>query len=152
VVEEIPDGCFCCRYDAFGEALAALSRAGAPDVVLAEAVGSCTDLAATVYQPLRQLGSPPVRLGPLTVVVQAPRLRTLARFRSFPGMPNAVAYLFDRQIAEADLLLLNKLDLLPAAERREVQTMLEDHCPSTRVIATSAISGDGIDAWIDAFA
>ena len=151
-VREIPDGCFCCRFDAFGDAVAELSRAAAPDVVLAEAVGSCTDLAATVYQPLRQLGTTPARLGPLTVVVDAPRFRTLARFRAFPGMPDTVAYLFDRQLAEADVLLLNKVDQIGPAQRDEFVATLAARCPGAAVVPISAATGEGFDAWLAAVA
>ncbi len=63
-VAEIPEGCFCCRFDALCEALTDLSQTGPLDVILAEAVGSCTDLAATVCQPIRQLGRTTVRLAP----------------------------------------------------------------------------------------
>ena len=53
VVEEIGGGCFCCRFSDF---VAGAERllAGDPDVILAEPVGSCTDLAATVLLPIRR--------------------------------------------------------------------------------------------------
>ena len=49
--EEVPRGCFCCRFDAL---LEAAGRLDAPDVLLAEPVGSCTDIVATVIRPLEQ--------------------------------------------------------------------------------------------------
>ncbi|HEX2323981.1 MAG TPA: GTP-binding protein, partial [Chloroflexota bacterium] len=78
-VAEIAGGCFCCRFEDLAGALHEVIERATPDVILAEAVGSCTDLAATVYQPLRQLDLAPVRLGPLTVVADALRLRHLRR-------------------------------------------------------------------------
>jgi len=47
-VREITGGCFCCRFNSLMEAAAGLARDAAPDVFLAEPVGSCTDLKATV--------------------------------------------------------------------------------------------------------
>src|SRR6185503_10765707 len=47
-VEEIPGGCFCCRFNSLVEAAARLTSRSRPDVFLAEPVGSCTDLVATV--------------------------------------------------------------------------------------------------------
>src|SRR5215217_5263797 len=70
-VAEISGGCFCCRFDDLARTLSEVIDRAHPEVILAEAVGSCTDLAATVYQPLRQLDLAPVRLGPLSVVVDA---------------------------------------------------------------------------------
>src|SRR5204862_7717856 len=46
-VEEITGGCFCCRFNSLTDAADRLTRRIAPDVFLAEPVGSCTDLKAT---------------------------------------------------------------------------------------------------------
>jgi G3E family GTPase len=53
-VEEIAGGCFCCRFNSLVEAARKLSVASRPDVFLAEPVGSCTDLVATVSYRLRR--------------------------------------------------------------------------------------------------
>ena len=42
-----------------------------PDIVLAEPVGSCTDLLATVYAPLRRYYGGKISLAPYTVLVDA---------------------------------------------------------------------------------
>ncbi|HEV2124470.1 MAG TPA: GTP-binding protein, partial [Chloroflexota bacterium] len=89
-VSEIAGGCFCCRFDDLTNTLQRTADLVHPDVILAEAVGSCTDLAATVYQPLAQLQLAPVRLGPLTVVVDAVRLRSLLLAGELPGLPRTV--------------------------------------------------------------
>src|SRR3989442_5340136 len=50
--EEIPGGCFCCRFNSLAEAAERLTNRTRPDVFVAEPVGSCTDLVATVRYPL----------------------------------------------------------------------------------------------------
>ena len=47
-VEEISGGCFCCRFNSLIDAAVSLTEDTRPDVFLAEPVGSCTDLVATV--------------------------------------------------------------------------------------------------------
>jgi hypothetical protein len=86
-------GCFCCR---FPDLVSAAGRLAAfqPDVIFAEAVGSCTDIVATTLRPLIRDFSNQFRIAPLTVVVH-PR-------RSFDN-PH-LAFLHQIQIAEADLL------------------------------------------------
>ena len=148
-VAEIPGGCFCCRFDAFQETLRELVRTVQPDVVLAEAVGSCTDLAATVYQPLRQLAPVSVRLGPLTVVVDGLRLRQVSRLRQLPRLPQTVSYLYDRQLAEADVLLLNKTDSLSPQECDELTQYLTATYPGAAILPISAATGDGLGRWIE---
>src|SRR5262245_65983942 len=54
-VAEVAGACFCCKFNDLMDKVEELKRAGRPDVILAEPVGSCTDLVATVVQPLRDL-------------------------------------------------------------------------------------------------
>ncbi len=54
-VEEITGGCFCCRFNSLLDAADSLTQSSRPDVFLAEPVGSCTDLVATVSYPLRRI-------------------------------------------------------------------------------------------------
>ena len=50
-VQEIAGGCFCCRFSSLKEAADVLTKESRPDVFIAEPVGSCTDLVATVSYP-----------------------------------------------------------------------------------------------------
>src|SRR5262249_51956144 len=54
-VQEVPGACFCCRFEDLVEKVGSLEASDRPDVILAEPVGSCTDLVATVVQPLKDL-------------------------------------------------------------------------------------------------
>ena len=47
-VEEVPGACFCCHFNDLIAKADRLRDAEMPDVILAEPVGSCTDLVATV--------------------------------------------------------------------------------------------------------
>jgi hypothetical protein len=53
--EEIPGGCFCCRFNSLVEAVQRLRHQSQPEVFIAAPVRSCTDLVATVAYPLRRL-------------------------------------------------------------------------------------------------
>src|SRR4051794_17000415 len=56
-VKEVAGACFCCKFDdliAKGDEFLA---EGKPDVLLSEPVGSCTDLSATVLQPIKKFFS-----------------------------------------------------------------------------------------------
>src|ERR1044072_2333929 len=50
-VGEVPGACFCCNFNKLTETVGQLEKSARPDVILAEPVGSCTDLAATVVPP-----------------------------------------------------------------------------------------------------
>ena len=51
-VGEVAGSCFCCNFNELTGVMEKLAVSGLPDVVLAEPVGSCTDLVATVLRPL----------------------------------------------------------------------------------------------------
>ncbi|MCZ6650210.1 MAG: cobalamin biosynthesis protein P47K, partial [Acidobacteria bacterium] len=72
-VEEIAGGCFCCRFDSLSEAAERLTRATRPHVFIAEPVGSCTDLVATVSYPLRRIYGHRFSIAPLSVMVDPAR-------------------------------------------------------------------------------
>src|SRR5437764_6235432 len=65
--EEIPGGCFCCRFHSLVEAAQRLAAGAHPDVFIAEPVGSCTDLVATVTYPLRRIYGDRYHIAPLSV-------------------------------------------------------------------------------------
>ena len=143
--EEVAGGCFCCRFDDLVDRADRLVKEAAVDVLLAEAVGSCTDIAATVYRPLRRFLRERFSLAPLTVLVEPDRLAEIER-SAFQG---EVAYIFDRQMAEADLVLLNKVDRIEPNRRRELGRGLRDRLGEVPVLGVSATTGAGVGEWVD---
>ncbi len=150
-VAEITGGCFCCRLDDLAAALERLSEGERPDVFLAEPVGSCTDLMATVLLPLERIYRVPLRLAPLTVLLDGRRayqtLVSRGRSRSFS---KDVGYIYRKQIEEAEILVINKMDLLTAAELSKLREQLERDYAQRKLFEISALSGEGIDAWLEA--
>ena len=143
-VEEILGGCFCCRFREFLERTDSIVEQHRPDVILAEAVGSCTDLAATVYRRLRQHS---FALAPLTVLVEPNRIWEFVS----SGSPfhDSVKYLFVQQLAEADLVLLNKRDLLEVGEISSFTEDLRELIDDVPISAVSAQTGEGVRLWVD---
>jgi hypothetical protein len=130
---EVTGGCFCCRLTDLLDAMTAL-RTYAPDVIFAEPVGSCTDLAATVLRPLLEY-SETYQLAPFTVLIDPGRARAMSQPDADPEM----LYLFEKQWQEADLVCFTKSDLYP------------EHPPTAAGIVRqlSAKSGQGVAAWLD---
>jgi Ni2+-binding GTPase involved in maturation of urease and hydrogenase len=144
---EVVGGCFCCRFDDLMAGADRLLADQALDVLLAEAVGSCTDLVATVYRPLQRFFPDRFRMAPFSVLVEPDRIQEmLGEGGSIPG---DVAYLFDRQLAEADLLVLTKVDSLGPSERAEARRAIESLARGTPVLDMSATGGEGVASWVD---
>jgi Ni2+-binding GTPase involved in maturation of urease and hydrogenase len=137
---EVAGGCFCCRFPDLLTSIHELQATAAPEIILAEPVGSCTDLAATVLRPLQSYYPDHYQLVPLTILLDP--LREPARF------PTVVDYLYHKQLAEANIVALNKHDLLdPAAERTHIERLQARH-PHAEVLSLSAKTGAGVEAWL----
>lgn len=130
---EVAGACFCCAFTKFVDAAVELASHGA-EAILAEPVGSCTDIAATVLAPLLQDFSQAFRLAPYTVLVDAAQYTRVHA----PAADPEVAWLYGRQIAEADILAFSKCDLGTVAP--------ELPAPALRL---SARSGAGVDDWLE---
>lgn len=147
-VGEVLEGCFCCRFTDLAEVTTSLVSGGA-DVVLAEAVGSCTDLRATVVRPLRAHHGSELRMAPLTTVVDPLRYRSFARSWA---AGDDTTYLYAHQLAEADVLAVNKVDLIGAAVRPLVSDLSRRY-PAATVMPYSARSGSVsalLNLWLGA--
>lgn len=69
-VEEVAGACFCCNFDELMDRMKNLEDANRPDIILAEPVGSCTDLVATVIQPLKHLFQAEFEIAPYAVILK----------------------------------------------------------------------------------
>jgi hypothetical protein len=130
---EISGACFCCRFSDFVHAAEALLDRK-PDVILAEPVGSCMDISATVIQPLKRYYGGRFRIAPYTVLVDPSRARELLA----QDADARLAYLFRNQVAEADLVCFSKSDL--GDEPPEL--------PGIHARRLSATTGEGVARWL----
>ncbi|MDP6446820.1 MAG: GTP-binding protein [Pirellulaceae bacterium] len=151
-VGEVPGACFCCKFDDLIETAQQLDDQTSPDVIIAEPVGSCTDLAATVVEPLRHLYGEKYELGPLAVLLKPEHGRKILRKETGVGFSPKAAYIFLKQIEEADIVVLNKMDKLSEDDREELLGLVADRFPGKQVMAASAKSGDNFADLIDALA
>ncbi len=133
IAREVTGGCFCCRFSDLTSIIEEL-RTRAVDVIFAEPVGSCTDVAATVFGPLREEFDR-YRVAPFTVLVDPARAgRLLSEDADSP-----LAFLFQKQLEEADLVCMTKADLYPDAAS----------VPGVEARYVSAKTGQGVLEWLD---
>ncbi len=143
-VAEVTGGCFCCRFEDLVKVVEELITGGDVDVVIAEAVGSCTDLQATVVRPLRKFYGDRFVVAPLATVVDPLRFRAFARAAERGEPESDLSYLFSRQLREADVLAVNKVDLVRPDMREAVVAQLRQVNPNATVVPYSAKTGDGV--------
>jgi Ni2+-binding GTPase involved in maturation of urease and hydrogenase len=145
--EEIPGGCFCCRFNSLVDAANKLTAASRPDVFIAEPVGSCTDLVATVTYPLRRMYGDSFAIAPLSVLVDPIRARRIFGFAEGGKFSEKVLYIYRKQLEEADMIVINKRELLDEAQVAQLTAKLAVEFPKAKILAVSARSGAGLDDW-----
>ncbi len=141
---EISEGCLSCRFNDFLYAADDILEKTAPDILLAEPVGTCLNLPRGVLLPLCRYTRERYETGPLSVLVDPFRLKNLDR-----EFDPSVRYLFEQQVAEGDIVVLNKADLLTATDMKEIQREIGEKYPSAEIFVISALKEDGIERWAD---
>jgi len=145
-VEEIVGGCFCCRFTSLVEAAESLARETAPDVLIAEPVGSCTDLVATVSLPLEQIYGERFVVAPMSVVVDPLRAERVLGLDA-ARLSEHVAYIYRKQLEEAEIIVINKCDLVDTTRRERLTSSLAAVNPRAAILECSARDGTGLDPW-----
>jgi G3E family GTPase len=145
-VAEVAGACFCCRFDDLVDRVSQLQESERPDVILAEPVGSCTDLVATVVQPLRDLFQDRFQVAPFPVLFKPSHGLRILRNEPGTGFSPKAAYIFRKQLEEADAIVINRIDELTAPVLAEVADLVVREYPNTPVLRVSAKTGQGFDA------
>lgn len=143
-VNEVAGSCFCCNFSGLTDAMAEFETRQMPDVVLAEPVGSCTDLVATIALPMMQRMGEKFDHSPYAVVLKPSHaLRILSSGQA--GFSPKAEYIFRKQLEESEIVLINRIDELA---EEQVQT-LKDHVnaqyPGRKIICISARTGENLD-------
>jgi G3E family GTPase len=60
-----------------------------------------------------------------------------------------VTYIYEKQLEEADIIVVNKKELLEADELETLLQEITSRYPKARVLTMSARSGEGVEAWLD---
>jgi len=145
--EEIAGGCFCCRFNALVEAARKLTRQSRPEVFIAEPVGSCTDLVATVMYPLRRLYGEKFTVAPVSVLVDPIRALRVFGVEQGGSFSEKVLYIYKKQLEEADLVIISKCDLLEEARLERLRAVLAARFPGKQILAVSPREGINLEAW-----
>ncbi|XZE18937.1 GTP-binding protein [Pirellulaceae bacterium SH449] len=144
-VGEVAGSCFCCNFDGLTGTVEKLSAKERPDVILAEPVGSCTDLVATVIRPLEQVYEQAFDIAPYGVIIKPSHGIKILGGEGQRGFSPKAEYIFRKQLEEADFLILNRIDELAADQVEQLVQLLESQYPSKPIVKLSAKSGAGFE-------
>ena len=153
-VGEVAGACFCCHFNELVQTVSDLKDSGEcepPDLILAEPVGSCTDLVATVLRPLAELhggdtgDSLAIEIAPYCVILKPSHGQRILSGRG-AGFSSKAAYILEKQLEEADAILLNRIDTLSPEAVEDLAELVAKRFPDTPLLKISARTGEGFDA------
>ena len=146
-VAEVSGSCFCCNFNGLTDAVQKVRSEASADIIIAEPVGSCTDLSATIMQPLKQNFNSEIQTAPLSVLADPARLIPILDDDTAGLHPDA-AYIFRKQLEESDIILIGKSDTKTPVEIEALIERTSAAYPSSTVLSVSAVTGEGVDEWL----
>ena len=142
---EVPNGCFCCNYSQLDSHLQNLQETEHPDYIFAESVGTCTDLIATIAKPLQNF-RPEIKVV-ISIFADADLLSSILEGRS-SFKEESVRYIYKKQLEEADILIVNKKDLVNHDQLTGVDKLLRSEYPGKIILHQSSLNDHDILSWL----
>lgn len=148
-VGEVAGACFCCSFNELTATVDKLTRDQLPEVIIAEQVGSCTDLVATVIRPLMNMYDSPLEISPYGVILKPSHGLKILTGAGRGGFSPKAEYIFRKQIEEADFVIVNRIDELEPSKAELLANEIESQYPGRPVIRMSAKTGVGFEAYVN---
>lgn len=144
----ITGNCICYQHENLVDKLHQFQTNGAT-VILSDIPGCGIGALDNVYLQLEKREPGEFDLMPFTCIVDPERLRMIMPEAAQINLPTEMRFLLDAQMAEADLIVLNKKDLLSKEEIEKRVEFIRTAYPDTPVMVMSALTGDGVDEVVD---
>jgi Ni2+-binding GTPase involved in maturation of urease and hydrogenase len=142
---EVAKGCFCCNYQELDRHLQTLEETQRSDIIFAESVGSCTDLIATVVNPLNRF-KPGLEIV-ISIFADAELLNAIIEGKS-TFQEESVRYIYKKQLEEADILILNKADLLSGEQIKNLSQIITLEYPGKTILHQNSLNESDILTWL----
>jgi G3E family GTPase len=132
VTEELTSGCICCTLRiSMQYTLQTLEEEFNPDIVIIEPTGIA--FPAQIKEEIETMGLLELSFAPIITLVDPGRFGTEAK---------EIPKFIETQIKEAEILCINKIDIMPAAVIRSTEEMLYELNPQAGILKFSAKLGD----------
>ena len=144
-VREVPNGCFCCNYQQLDDHIEELNK-DSPDIIFAESVGTCTDLIATIARPMSRF-KPEVEIV-ISIFADASLVSSIIEGRS-SFSEESVRYIYKKQLEEADILVLNKIDLIGAEQMNSLGQIIRSEYPGKTILHQNSLNECDVARWME---
>ena len=89
------------------------------------------------------------RIAPFSVLVDPVRAARVLGLDVGAQFSEKVLYIYRKQLEEADIIVINKCDLLDDARRARLRAALHERFPRAEIFECSARTGQGLAAWFE---
>ena len=148
-VTEITGDCICYQTENLVGKIRKLRDVDNVDIVMSDIPGCGVGALDHVYRKLDREYAGEFALAPFIVITDPGRLRMIMPEKAHINLPEEMTYLLRAQLAEADVIVLNKIDLLSAEEIQRYVDFLRTTCPGMPVFAISAREKQNIKDVVD---
>lgn len=145
---EISGGCFCTNFDNLVCNARDLVVTGKPDVIIAEPIGTSTNIMSSVVAPMRSLYPDEFSVVPFIVVVDCVRALDILNGEK-ERTEDTVDLIPAHQIREAEVIVLTKTDIVDDDTEIRVTDRLRGILPKARIIPTSSADLRNMDDIMD---
>lgn len=145
-VEEVTGSCFCCNFGQLSRSIQALKEADHPDIIFAESVGSCTDLVATIIKPLQAYYK---EIEVVLSVFTDIRLLGVFLQRNKEIFHGKMNYVYEKQLEEADIIVVNKADTLSDEHMEVTRELIEQENWTSKILYQNSLEPSQIKHWIN---
>lgn len=145
---KVTGGCFCCNYNQLDFQIDQLKKESDPAVIFAEYSGSCTNLIASLLKPLIASQKKEIELANFSTFVDA---KLLLMYLLGEEMPLSVEnkIIWGKHLLEAEILIVNKIDLLSESELETLRLLTQDPLSSKQVLFQNSHDAESINSWIE---
>lgn len=144
----ISGGCICYQHENLVDKLHQLEAAGA-NVIFSDIPGCGIGALDHVYLELDDKEKDEFDLLPFTCLVDPERIRMIMPEQADINLPEEMKFLLDAQMAEADLIVLNKIDTISESEAENIVNFIKSIYPKKEVMQMSAVMGTDVGEVVD---
>ena len=135
---EITGGCFCTNFEGFVHKARDLVGSGRPDIIIAEPIGTSTNIMGSVVAPLRSLYPEEFSVAPFCVAVDCVRALGIMEGGKERN-EESVDLIPEHQIRDAESVVLTKTDLVGKDVLAEIKKKVLGLVPGADIYETTSM-------------
>lgn len=144
--EQVVNSCFCCNYNELDRKIESLIKTYNVDTIFAESVGSCTDIVATIFNPLLQF-RPQLQVT-VSTFAEAGLLYALLKDNKCL-FDEDVKYIYYKQIEEAGVIVVSKVDVISNQQLEELKQIMCENYKDKVIHYQNSFDTNNIEKWLE---